>query len=210
MSTSLRFALASAVALATVAGCAGANVPDPKDAAMAYADAAKRGDADALYEMLSEEGKKRYTPKEVKAMVAEAKVELADQAKQLAAPGVRFKTEATVRYGDGEQAALAVEDGEYRLSAADALPAEARSPVQALGQLRRVLARRSYAGLIRVLSPRTRAAIEEDLRSLVEGLESPDGLDIEVTGDSATVSVPGGHMVRLRRENGIWHIEDFD
>lgn len=206
-----RWSLAPGIALITLGlGCAGANVPDPKDAAAAYAQAAARGDAEALYEMLSEQGKKRYTLAEVRAMVSEEKHELADQAKQLDAAGVRFKTEATVKYGDGEEAALAVEDGEYRLSAADALPAEARSPVQALHQLRRVLARRSYAGLIRVLSPRTRAALEEDMRSLVEGLEEPDGLDVEVTGDTAVVNVPGGHLVRLRREGGVWHVEDFD
>lgn len=185
-------------------------MPDPKDALAAYAAAAARGDDEALYEMLSEQGKKRYTAAEVKAMVADEKAELAEQAKQIGSPGVRTKTEATVRYGDGEQAALTVEDGEYRLSAADALPAEARTPSQALDQLRRVLARRSYAGLIRVLSPRTRAALEEDLRSLVEGLEEPEGLDIEVTGDTAIVIVPGGHLVRLRREGGVWHVEDFD
>jgi hypothetical protein len=191
-------------------GCAAGGVPDPKVAADAYARAAASGDADALYEMLSEQGKKRYTLAEVKAMVAESKGELSEQSKQLGAPGVRFKTEATVKYGDGEEAALAVEEGEYRLSAADALPAESKSPVQALHQLRRVLARRSYAGLIRVLSPRTRAALEDDMRSLVEGLEEPDGLDVEVTGDSAIVNVPGGHLVRLRREGGVWHVEDFD
>ena len=37
---------------------------------------------------------------------------------------------------------------------------------QALEQLRRVLARRSYAGLLRVLSRETRDAIERDLRGL--------------------------------------------
>lgn len=203
-------ALCALGASSWLVGCAGGGVPDPKAAADAYARAAASADAEALYEMLSEQGKKRYTLAEVKAMVAESKAELGEQAKQLGAPGVRFKTEASVKYGDGEEAALAVEDGEYRLSAADALPAEARSPVQALHQLRRVLARRSYAGLIRVLSPRTRAALEDDMRSLVEGLEEPDGLDVEVAGDSAVVDVPGGHQVRLRREGGVWHVEDFD
>lgn len=198
------------VGLTIGAGCAAGGVPDPKEALAEYAAAAARGDADALYDMLSEQGKKRYTAAEVKTMVTDQKSELVDQAKQLGDPNVRFKTEATVKYGDGEQAALTVEEGEYRLSAADALPAEARSPAQALDQLRRVLARRSYAGLIRVLSPRTRAAVEEDLRSLVEGLEEPEGLDVEITGDSAVVMVPGGHIVRLRREGGIWHVEDFD
>jgi hypothetical protein len=123
---------------------------------------------------------------------------------------MRIKTAAKVQYADGEEAALALEEGQFRIDAADALPAEARTPVQALGQLRRVLARRSYAGLIRVLSPRTRAAIEEDLRTLVEGLERAEGLDLEVTGDEATAHIPGGHIVRLHREGGVWHVEDFD
>jgi hypothetical protein len=198
---------ASAVFLAA---CAGAGVPAPEVAARTYADAARRGDAQALYDMLSEGGKKVLTRAEVDRLVADQKGELADRGKQIGAPGVRFKTEARVKFGDGEEAALTVEDGEFKISAADALPAEARTPVQALDQLRRVLARRSYAGLVRVLSPRTRAALEEDMKTLVEGLEAPEGLDVQVTGDTAVVVIPGGHFVRLRQENGVWHVEDFD
>ncbi len=202
------FAIA-AIALA-LSACAGTSVPDPNEAARAYAEAAARADADALYELLSEDGKRVLTRDEVKKLVADQKVELAERGKALAGPGVRVKTQARVKYGDGEEAALAIEEGEFRVSAADALPAEAHTPAQALDQLRRVLARRSYAGLIRVLSPRTRAAVEEDIKSLVEGLEEPEGLDVEITGDTAVVNVPGGHFVRLRRDGGVWHVEDFD
>ncbi len=198
------------VVLAASPACGGSAIPDPKEIASAYADAAARGDADALYELLSERGRKVLTRQEVTKLVSDQREELAARAKALRADGVRTKTEARIRYGDGEEAALAIEDGAYRLSAADALPAEARTPTQALDQLRRVLARRSYAGLIRVLSPRTRAALEEDMRSLVEGLERPEGLEVDIAGDLATVNVPGGHFVRLRRENGVWHVEDFD
>jgi len=31
-----------------------------------------------------------------------------------------------------------------------------------------------------------------------------------VTGDAATVSVPGGHSVKLKREGGVWRVDDFD
>jgi hypothetical protein len=212
MALSLQSALSAVIvggAMLGGAGCGSASIPEPREAAMAYADAAAKGDADALYEMLSDKGKKVRTREEVRALVADQRTELSDQAKQVRGDDARIKTEATVRYGDGEEAALALEEGAFRVSAADALPAEARTPVQALDQLRRVLARRSYAGLIRVLSPRTRAALEADLRSLVEGLEEPSGLDVDVTGDTAIVVVPGGHLVRLRREGGAWHVEDF-
>lgn len=207
---STKHALPALLLAALAAGCGVGSIPEPKDAALAYADAAKRGDAAALYDMLGADGKKALTRQEVDALVRDQKAELAERGKSLEAPGVRFKTEASLAYGDGEHAALAIEQGEFRISAADALPAEAKTPTEALDQLRRVLARRSYAGLIRVLVPRARAAMEEDLRTMVEGLESPDGLEVDTNGDTATVEVPGGHFVRLRREGGVWHVEDFD
>lgn len=195
---------------ASAAGCAASTIPDPKDAVQAYADAAARGDSDAIYEMLSEKSKRGLSRDEVKKLVADERKELADQAKAVTAPGVVVKARAKVRYGDGEDASLELEGDEFRIATADALPAGARTPRQALSQLRRVLARRSYAGLMQVLTSATRSAIEADLRSLVKGLEEPEGLDIDQTGDSATVQIPGGHKVKLKREGGVWRVEDFD
>lgn len=189
-------------------GC-GAALPDARDAAQAYADAAARGDADAIYGMMAEPSRRVMTREELAAKVADQRAELAEQAKAIASPATQIKAEATVPFADGEAATLTVEDGSYKVATADALPAAARTPAQALEMLRRVLARRSYAGLMRVLSKRTREAIETDMRSIVEGLEQPEGLDVKVTGDTATVEVPGGHVVRLRKEDGAWHVEDF-
>jgi hypothetical protein len=191
-------------------GCLGGAVPDPQSAADAYAKAAASGDADALYEMLTEDGRKARSRDEVRKMVADQRAELADQAKALTAPDARVRSQAQLRFEDGEEASLELRGGRFWVTSAGALPGGARTPEEALDQLRRVAARRSYAGLLRVLTPRTRAAIEEDLRSLVEGLERPDTLGVQVKGDTAAVDVPGGHHVRLRREGGIWRVEDFD
>lgn len=203
------------VVVGALVGCAG-SVPDPKLAALEYADAAARGDADAVYALLSEASKRDYTEGEVRGLVNDQKAELASQAEAVrkvfseTGDPSRVVTEAMVPFADGERASLRLEDGAYKIGAADALPADARTVAQALGQLRRVVARRSYAGLLRVLTPRSRAAIEEDLRTLVEGLEQPEGLDVRVTGDTAVVTVPGGHFVRLKRDQGVWRVEDFD
>jgi hypothetical protein len=192
-------------------GCLAGRVPDPRGAVADYADAAKRGDADAIYDLLSEKGRRSLTREEVRRIVKDERGELADAAKALSAPGVVVKARARVRYTDGEDTSLELDDqGVFRISGADALPAGARTPEQALEELRRVLARRSYAGLMRVLSPATRSAIEGDLRGLVTGLEHPEGLEVTVVGDSATVQIPGGHEVKLKREAGVWHVEDFD
>ena len=193
-----------------VAGCASTSVPDPQDAARAYAGAAARGDGDALYAMLSASSKQARSKDDVKRMVSEERDELAEQGKELQRPDVRIEATARIRYADGEEAALELRDGQYWVTTAGALPGGARTPEEALEQLRRVLARRSYAGLMRVLSPATRAAIESDLRSLVEGLDEPGTLPVQVNGDAAVVPVPGGHQVKLRREGGVWRVEDFD
>ena len=63
---------------------------------------------------------------------------------------------------------------------------------------------------MRVLTPATRAAIEQDLRSLVTGLERPETLHVQVTGDAAVVTIQGGHTVKLKRDGGVWRVDDFD
>ncbi|HQY61176.1 MAG TPA: hypothetical protein PK141_07275 [Polyangiaceae bacterium] len=198
-----------AVACSIVAGCADA-VPDPKGAVDEYRRAAERGDGDALYAMLTEGGQRERSREDIKRTVAEQRGELAERGKLLAATDTRVEAVARLRFDDGEEATLDLRQGRFQVTASSALPGGARTPEQALVGLRHVLARRSYAGLMRVLSPSTRAAVENDLRSLVVGLERPEALDVRAKGDVATVLVPGGHHVRLRREAGIWRVDDFD
>ncbi|PIE06226.1 MAG: hypothetical protein CSA75_00640 [Sorangium cellulosum] len=195
----------------SASGCLFQKMPDPQVAANAYADAAARGDANAIYEMLDDDGRRAMTRKDVARLVTDQRKELADQAKAIRSKDTKIEASARVRFGDGEDAVLDLgKDGRFYVASADALPAGARTPVQALDQLRHVLARRSYAGLMRVLSKQTRSAIENDVRSLVEGLENPDELDVEQSGDSARVSTPGGHLIQLRREAGTWRIDNID
>lgn len=197
------------VASGMLAGCAG-SVPDPRAAAERYAAAAERGDADAIYGMMTTAGRHARTRKDVERIVAEQRAELAEQARQLKSPDARVNALARLRYEDGEEAQLELRQGRFWVTSAEALPGGSKTPEQALDQLRRVLARRSYAGLMRVLSPKTRAAVEQDLRSLVEGLERPGSLEVQETGDAATVVVPFGHTVKLKRDGGVWRVDDFD
>lgn len=191
-------------------GCASRSVPDPRSAAEEYAQAASRGDGDAIYEMMTTSAQKSRSREDVKRLVAEQKGELQEQAKSITAKDARVEATARLRYDDGEEAQLELREGRFWITSSGALPGGSRTPEQALDQLRRVLARRSYAGLMRVLTPSTRAAIEQDLRSLVSGLERPETLHVQVTGESATVTVPGGHQVKLKRDGGVWRVEDFD
>jgi hypothetical protein len=160
--------------------------------------------------MLTRDAKRTYGAAGARKLMEDAQEELKRRGQALSSQQTTARAHATVRFADGELAELVVQDGEFRISAADALPTGARTPAQALGELRRALARRSYAGLMRVLTAESRGAVDSDLRSLVAGLEYPDTLDVKVTGDTARVEIPGGHWVTLRREAGVWRVEDFD
>jgi hypothetical protein len=190
--------------------CLPAAIPDPRQAADAYAQAASRGDADALYGMMTVSSRQLRSESDLRTLVDAERAELAEQAHALREPDVRVEATARLRFADGEEAALDLQDGRYWVTAAGALPGGGRTPEEALDQLRRVIARRSYAGLMRVLSPAARAAVENDMRHLVVGLNDPGTLAVKVTGDAAVVAVPGGHQVKLKRDAGVWRVDDFD
>lgn len=195
---------------AHIAACATAVVPDPRSQVHAYAAAVSSGDAHALYAMMTDESRRARSADEVAAAMASERPELVEQATALERSDARVDATVTLRFADGEEAALELRDGRYGVLAAGALPGGGRTPAEILDQLRRVLARRSYIGLMRVLAATTRVTVETDLRSLVEGLAVPEALQIQMDGDSAAVSVPGGHKIKLKREQGLWRVEDFD
>lgn len=207
----MRLALACVVLCSIcMSACTGSAVPDPRSAADAYASAAAKGDADSIYDMMTTAAQKSRSREDVRRLVKEQRGELSEQAKLVTSRDARVEATARLRYEDGEEAQLDLRDGRFWITSSGALPGGSRTPEQALDQLRRVLARRSYAGLMRVLTPATRTAIEQDLRSLVTGLERPETLHVSVTGDVASVTVPGGHTVKLKRDGGVWRVEDFD
>ncbi len=196
-------------ALAAV-GCGRPEVPDARDAARAYAEAVERADHRAVYAMMTQESQRTYGVDGTRRLLAESKPELARQGASLLQPGTRVEASARYQLHDGESAELVLTERGFRVSAAGAFPASPRTPAQALEELRKALARRSYAALIRLLSSDTQGALESEVQSLVKGLENAETLDVKVEGESATVEVPGGHRIRLKRESGIWRVDDVE
>jgi hypothetical protein len=191
-------------------GCGSSRVPDPRAAVTAYAEAALRGDSNAIYGMMTTRAQKALSPDDVRKLIQAERPELADQATALRSSDARLTARARLRFSDGEEVALDLERGRFGVSSAGTLPGGSATPQGALDELRRVVARRSYPGLLRLLSPATRSAVEQDLRALVSGLEHPETLHVEVHGEDATVEVPFGHKVRLKRQGGLWWVDDFD
>lgn len=209
MSTS-RLIPRTLVPIVLALGCASQQVPDPKVTARAYASAAKRGDAGAIYALLTPEGQRALGPAGTKQLVEESRAELSRTAKAIESDAARVEASAEARFTDGESATLVLEKGRFFVDASSLLPARPRTPSQALAGLRRALARRSYPALMALMASDSQGALESDVGALVSGLEHPETLDIQINGDAAEVQLPSGHRVLLKREAGIWRVLDFD
>lgn len=195
-----------------VAACAReGSIPDPKDAADAYAAAAERGDADAIYAMLSARSRAATSKSEVEKAVVSSKAELSDQAKAVRAAEGAIVAVARLRFDDGSEAALVLKDGNFGIASGGMLPGGGTTPEEALASLRDILKRRSYPALMRLLTPQLRAAVEAQLRGLVEALSNPSALQLTPgTGDEVEVKLSNGHRVKLRRDQGTWYVENFE
>ena len=191
-------------------GCGGGAIRDPRSAAAAYAKAVASGNADSVYVLLTPAARKTLSRADVKRLVESEKAELQEEARAVSNDQGRVQATARLRFDDGEEVTLDLTNGQFGMTSAGTLPGGARTPEAALDELRRAVARRSYARLLHLLSPATRSAIEQDLRTLVGGLERPETLPIHTSGDAASASTPGGHHVSLKREGGLWRVEDFD
>src|SRR5690606_1703006 len=124
-----------------VVGCAGTQAAEPKSLVARMHDAAKRQDVDAFYASLDSAARASLSKQEVAALLKGANAEIVARLQALSETDAEVTQVASVRYVDGERSTLAFERGAYRVTSAGAFPSTARSPAEALGDLRRALAR---------------------------------------------------------------------
>jgi hypothetical protein len=198
------------VSLLTLVGCARQPLPDPRVAAVAFAAAVERKDVNAVFDLLDETSKQAVTKAELAELLATASPELQVRVQGFARKDAEVTAEARVQYANGRGGTLSLEQGEFRIRTLDTLPRGARSPAEALAELRGALSRRSYAALVRILSQQSQAELEEHVNSLVQALDNPDSLEVALDGNSATAKTRNGHRVELKQEGGVWTIQDFE
>jgi hypothetical protein len=190
-------------------GC-GSSIPDPAPVVARFAEASRKGDHQAIYQLMSRQAQRSLGAARVKQLVAEQRKELASNANYLTAKSARTAVLVEARFVDGETAQLTLEQGALQIDSAAALPSHASTPQQALVELRAVLQRRSYPGLLSVLTRNSAAGFEAQLDSLVQALGDAPFVHVEINDNRAIVTLPQGHQVQLWKEDGLWKVHDFE
>lgn len=203
----LRWACLAALLLVGCGGSA-ASAP-PRDTARAYAEAARRGDAEAVYALLDEETRAGLTLDTLRAQMAEASEELRDQAAAvdaaLADPQL-FQTRARVPLRSGQHAVLVIEGERWRLVGSLLDAVSLATPEDAVMAFRSALERRSLPSISRILARAPRAEIDAQIERFIEDTEDEPALDVDIQDNEATVRTPSGRVIRLVREAGEWHV----
>jgi hypothetical protein len=185
-----------------------ARVPDPRAAAVAFADAAQRRDAEAAWNLLDPELRARLDRAAFDRQLKDNAPELQALAKTLARVDPSGRAQAEVELEDGERVLLVLEAGQWRIDGG-VLDAQALdTPIAAVIELRRALARQSLPALLRVLSAERRAAWLAVFEQSMERTADPLDLELDVRGDEAVVHLRGGGEIHLKREAGRWHVWD--
>lgn len=218
-----------ALCLAVLPACARtASVPDPRDAAEAWAAAVdkatddKNPDSGDLYDLLSKRSRATMTKTQVAAIAKDDKGELREQAKGIREVVAQDKAQkpteapkivavALVRYEDGSEASLVLENGLFRVQNAILMPGGGATPEEAVASFRDALRRRSYPAIVRLLTPTLRATVEAQLKGLEASMAEPDKLPFPSGAvDEIDLKLENGHRVRLKRVNGKWYVDNFE
>ncbi len=216
---SLTAARAGFLAFSGLLGChtlgcqTGVTVPDPKSAAQAWAEAAERGDADAMHGMLTKKSQAELGKAEVSRIVKESGGELKDHAALVRKAADKHVTVAVLPYADGTSVALTLEGGAFRVANAGFVPGGGATPEQAATTFHDVLKKRSYPGILRLLSPTLRAAVEGQLKGLETALDQP-GWSVTPSpngnADEAEIKLQDGHRIKLKKIGEVWYIDNFE
>lgn len=195
---------------ALLAGCGGASAGSPpRDTARAYADAVRRGDAEAVYALLDAETRAGLTLEQLRAQLAESPEELREQAAAvdaaLADPQL-VQTRARVPLRSGQDAVLVIEGDRWRLVGTLLDSVSLATPEDAVMAFRSALARRSLPSITRILARAPRAEIDAQIERFLEDTEDEPALDVDIQDNEATVRTPSGRVIRMVREAGEWHV----
>jgi len=224
---SLRAWMPGVLALALLGtGCGGAAAAQsPDDVVAAFARSLRAGRTAEAWALMSAAYRRRVSEAEFVRHLAENPGEAREAAEALAHPDGRATQRAELALADGDRVVLVRDDDDWRIATNLADFYDQSTPRAALRSFVRAMERERYDVVLRFVPDADREGMTEArmreafsvegrdetarlLAALRAGLDAP----LEEIGDHATLRYgeDGRRVARLRREDGLWKIEDPD
>ncbi len=227
--------LVAALAIAGTAACT--SVSGPSDTLRAYASALEDKRVEDAYHLLSDDARRTTSLEAFRRMVLENPDDVLEVARALARPGSPPVVTANVTMPNGDELALVLEGGKWRVDATAVDLYGQATPRQALAGFLRAYERKRYDVLLRYIPDADREGVATgplgapsggaeitpaQLKAAWEGAQKEETervlqalraamptSTIEEHGETASMSYGSGGTVSFLRERGLWKIADF-
>ncbi len=194
----------------TAAGCgATARGTSPRGVLAEVSVAARAGDAAALYALLPEAARRAEPFEAFRTRVTADHGELVTLAERVTRTLAHRSPQVDVGLSGGDAVAAQDDPDGWSVARAGIGPAVATTPDDAVRALHQALTRRSLGGVLEALSARARGSMEAELAALADATADPASLEHTMVPDQVTLRLPDGRFVVLRREDGIWRVDDL-
>ena len=188
-------------------GCTPQGALPPVSHVSQFAQAVEKADAERVHALLDAKSQRLVTVDGVRRMLEDGGEELRAWAR--AASGTDVDISVTSIHPVTTLELVKNDDGFSLVSDGFALRGGS-SPVVTLSQLRNALEDRNEVALMLLLSRESLGRLERKLDGLASALQNVVANEVEVSVDRATVRLEAGHRVELRREGGVWKVQDFE
>jgi len=192
-----------------IVGCGQPKMPAPDVAVQRYIAAVRSRDVETVWSMMNSSARRSVSKPELAQLLAENHQELITRAKELETARRPMDQRALLFLDSGSQVELLLEGGQFRLSYQQLLAGDATSPRQAVDGLRVALEQRDYRRVVALFSAQLRTEAEASVESLLGTLSGFDAAVLDVQGDSATYTFPGGGVVQLKKVGETWLITEL-
>ncbi len=191
------------------AACAPEVMPDPRDAARAYADALERSDVDTLHQLMSSHARQNVSKKDLVRFLTEDRIELEERGRTIREEKIHIQGSALIFLQEGQIVGLTLEEGNFLLENDGVLPARSHEISDLLALFRRAVQARDAARILALLSKNGQAALSEIFNSLDLALMNSDQAVVNLRGDKAVLEMSNGLVLTLKREDGLWLVDDI-
>lgn len=181
-------------------------MPAPSRTVERFVRAVKRDDAPGAYELLAGEVRGTVSRERFEKLWSENREELLELAEELERIAGEPVARARQPLAGEETMVLVLEEGRWYVEGGVLDALAMRTPLDAVAAFRRALLRRDLSGLLRVLSRSYRVAWETAFEAAIDQTGDPLDLEVEISGDRATVHTTGGGAIHLLREGGRWKV----
>jgi hypothetical protein len=190
-------------------GCCAESLPEPETALRTWA-AQLETEAPPAMELASKAALSRFGRMGVEARLTSERSELVALLRESTAVGATVTLRVHWRLKDGRTLSFSrAGAGSWTLEAPPGLRGAPTTVEDFAREWGALMVQSDFSALTGLLVDKQRDQLEAMRSALAEELKEFSACEVKEQGDTAVISTPRGYVLRLRRQGGVWRLEEL-